>query len=105
MTMIRIEPTPSRLRSRSTGRLARRLAALTRALCAEMIGLVDQMLKSGTNHDPDGLCSERMMLRTPQMVLRGFSTEHRLWGRLRQHNADRDEDNSLFQFLNEFTIS
>jgi len=80
---------------------ARRLAALSRALWAEMTTLVDQMIKTAHRHDPDTLAEQRMILRTLQMVLRGYSTEHRLWARLRQRGADRDNDNSLFRFLDE----
>jgi len=78
-----------------------RLAALSRTLWAEMIRLVDQMIKIANDHDPDMLAEQRMILRTLKFVLRGFSTEHGLWARLRQYGADRDEDNSLFRFLNE----
>src|SRR5271163_4312844 len=63
--------------------------------------LVDQMLGIANAHDPDMLAAQRMELRTLQMVLRGYSAEHRLWARLRQHGADRDQDNSLFKFINE----
>jgi hypothetical protein len=86
---------------RYTPTRARRLAALNRALWAEMIQLVDNMIKIANDHDPDTLAEQRMILRTLKFVLRGFSAEHRLWASLRQHGADRDDDNSLFQFMNE----
>jgi hypothetical protein len=91
-------PTPAML---YTPARARRLATLTRGLWAEMIGLTHQMLQVASHHDPDTLAEQRMILRTLQMVLRGYSTEHRLWASLRQHGADRDDDNSLFRFLDQ----
>jgi hypothetical protein len=63
--------------------------------------LTHEMLQIASHHDPDTLAEQRMTLRTLQMVLRGYSTEHRLWASLRQHGADRDNDHNLFQFLDQ----
>ena len=66
-----------------------------------MIRLVGQMINIANDHDPDTLAPQRMALRTLQIVLLGYSSEQRRWARLRQQGVDRDEDNNLFQFLNE----
>jgi hypothetical protein len=63
--------------------------------------VVKEMLRLANVHDPDSLSEQRMALRTIENTLRGFSPEHRLWAQLRQSCADRDEDHSLFRFVNE----
>jgi hypothetical protein len=40
-----------------------------------------------------------MELRTVEIILTGYTPEHRLWAELRQAGADRDVDNSLFRFF------
>jgi len=50
-------------------------------------------------HEPDSLSQQRMELRTVEIILMGYTPEHRLWAELRQTGADRDVDNSLFRFF------
>ena len=80
---------------------ARRLASQSRKLWAEMRALVDRLLKIVHSSVPYMEDEQRMRLRTLQIVLRGYSPEHRLWAQRRQQGADRDEENSLFHFMNE----
>lgn len=86
---------------RYTPTRARRLATQARHLWRDMQFVVKEMLRLANEHDPDSLSEQRMALRTIENILRGFSPEHRLWARLRQSCADRDEDHSLFRFVNE----
>jgi hypothetical protein len=61
------------------------------------------MLRLANEHEPDSLSQQRMELRTVEIILKGYTPEHRLWAQLRQAGANRDDDNSLFRFLDEVT--
>lgn len=80
---------------------ARRLATQARHLWRDMQSAVKDMLRLANQYDPDSLSEQRMVLRTIENILRGFSVEHRLWAGLRQAAMDRDGDDSLFRFIDE----
>ncbi len=82
---------------------AARLASQSRKLWAEMRRLVDQLLRcfhsGGVSEEALGFC-----LRTVQIVIRGYSSEHREWMDARlwaTPYGDRDGERGLFHFMNE----
>lgn len=75
---------------------ARQLDTRTCRFWAERIRVIDRLLIIANQHDPDTLASQRMALRTLQIILRGYSTKHRRWSRpqhpLHQiHQGSRDK--------------